>query len=213
VAIDIKERNYFEKPRPEMMAFVPKTVEKTIEFGCSNGLFSNSVKQTFGAESWGVDIDPVAIESAKKVLDRAILGEAMQVLTDLPQAYFDCVICNDFLEHIHNPQEFLTALRPYVKDSANLICSLPNVRYWKNIKEVLIGKDWRYREEGILDSTHLRFFTKKSMIRLMSDSGLKNEKIAGINPSKSIRFQIPNILTFGIHNDMKYLQFAIGASF
>ena len=208
-----KERTYYEGERPEMLKFVPDTVKKTIEFGCGDGNFSASIKQTYKTESWGVDMDPTAIENANQVLDKVLLGEAMKVLQDLPNNYFDCVVCNDFLEHIPNPGEFIMALRPFLKDSAVLVCSLPNVRHWKNLKELIFDKDWRYRDAGILDNTHLRFFTKKSMIRLMTDSGLTVEKMHGISPARSLRFIIPNILAFKVHDDMKYLQFAIRARF
>ena len=196
-----------------MLKLLPEKVTHTLEFGCSNGNFSKLLKEKYNAETWGVDMDPKAIENAKRVLDKAILGEAMEALETLPKEYFDCVICNDFLEHIPSPEKLIIALKPYVKDNAILICSLPNVRFWKNLKELILEKDWRYREAGILDSTHLRFFTKKSMIRLITTCGLKMETIEGINPSKSLRFLIPNMLTFGIHNDMKYLQFVIRARF
>lgn len=207
------ERTYYEGERPEMLKFVPDTVKKTIEFGCGDGNFSALIKQTYKTESWGVDMDPTAIENTKKVLDKVVLGEAMKVLQELPNNYFDCVICNDFLEHIPNPGEFIMSLRPYLKDSAVLVCSLPNVRHWKNLKELIFDKDWRYKDAGILDNTHLRFFTKKSMIRLMNDCGLTIETMHGISPARSLRFVIPNILTFKVHDDMKYLQFAIRARF
>ncbi len=208
-----KSKAYYECIRPEMLVFIPNTVKKTIEFGCSNGRFSKDVKDNFNTESWGVDINPIAIEHASKVLDKVIMGKAMEVLKELPLEYFDCVICNDFLEHIANPTDFLIALKPYVSKNAVLVSSLPNVRYWKNIKELIFNKDWRYRKEGILDSTHLRFFTKKSIRRFLKNSGLTLEEIKGINPTKSVRFHIPNILTFGIHNDMKFSQFGSRAKF
>lgn len=208
-----KERSYFEAERPEMLNLLPKSISKTIEFGCGNGNFSKNVKQNFDAEVWGVDIDLESSENAKKVLDKVVRGAAIEVLKELPKSYFDCVICNDFLEHIVNPEEFLVALRPYLTDSAILICSLPNVRHWKNLGELFFDKDWRYRDSGILDSTHLRFFTKKSMLRMLDECGLKVEEVNGINPAKSLRFHIPNYLTFKIHDDMKYLQFIFRAKF
>ncbi len=211
--MDIKNSGYYDCLRPEMMDFIPSGCKKTIEFGCSNGNFSKDIKKHFNTESWGVDINPEASKKAAQVLDKVITGDANIALEQLPENYFDLVICNDFLEHIIDPTSFLKNIKPYVTDSAILVCSLPNVRYWKNLKELIFDKDWRYRELGILDSTHLRFFTKKSMLRMIHESGLKIKLIKGINPTKSFRFFIPNILTLGIHNDMKYLQFAIQASF
>lgn len=211
--MEIKNSGYYDCLRPEMMEFIPPYCKKTIEFGCSNGNFSMDIKKHFNTESWGVDINPDASKKAAQVLDKVIMGDANIALEQLPKNYFDLVICNDFLEHIIDPTSFLKKIKPYVTDSAILVCSLPNVRYWKNLRELIFEKDWRYRERGILDSTHLRFFTKKSIIRMLNESGLNPKVIKGINPTKSIRFYIPNFLTFGLHSDMKYLQFAIQASF
>lgn len=211
--LEEKGKHYYTEQRPEMVDFLPQTIKRTIEFGCSNGNFSSTVKKIFNAEVWGVDLSPEAIVSAEKVLDHAICGDAIESLKKLPKNYFDCVICNDFLEHIPNPADFLKALKPYLTDSAILVCSLPNVRYWKNIREVLFEKDWRYRDAGILDNTHLRFFTKKSMIRLMNECDLTVEEIKGLSPTKSLRFPVINLLTLWLHNDMKYLQYGIRAKF
>lgn len=208
-----KNRSYYGWERPEILGFIPDTVTKTIEFGCSSGKFSQGVKNSFNTESWGVDLDEVAIKNASKVLDKVIHSGALESLDELPKSYFDCVICNDFLEHLENPSEFLIALRPYVTDNAVLICSLPNVRFWRNMNALIFKKDWRYTNEGILDRTHLRFYTQKSIKRFLKISGLNLEVIKGINPTKSFRFHIPNFLTFGINNDMKYLQYASRSRF
>ena len=206
-----KERIYYELDRPEMLAFMPSELNKSIEFGCSAGRFSAMVKQQYQNEAWGVDLDREAVAKAQQVLDKVLLADAYAVIEQLPQNYFDCVICNDFLEHLVDPDRFLTLLRPVLTDSAYLVCSLPNVRFWKNIRELLFAKDWRYRDAGILDNTHLRFFTKKSMVRMMEEHGFAVELIKGINPSKSLKFYIPNFLTFGVHKDMQFIQFGIRA--
>ncbi len=192
-----------------MLAFLPEKITRSIEFGCSTGLFSKTVKEQKGNEAWGVDMDEQAIAIAAGRLDRALAGDVFDIIGQLPENSFDCVICNDFLEHLAYPDKFLQAIKRIMTTEGSLICSLPNVRYWKNIRELLFEKDWRYRDAGILDNTHLRFFTKKSMLRLMADNGYKVELINGINPTKSLRFIIPNLLTLGIHRDMKFLQFGI----
>ena len=205
---------YQEIDRVEMLEFIPDTVKRTIEFGCNTGSFSNLVKQKYDTEAWGVDMNSDYISKAETLLDKAILKDAFASLADLPKGYFDCIICNDFLEHLYEPDEFINSVKPYLSENATLVCSLPNVRYWKNLKEVIFEKDWRYRDGGgILDKTHYRFFTKKSMIRMLESCDLSIEKVKGINPTKSIRFVLPNILSFGIHNDMRFTQFGIRAKF
>lgn len=211
--MDKKKDSYYSCDRLEMLDLIPEKIKTTIEFGCSNGIFSRAIKEKLATESWGVDIDVEATKKATKILDKVILGDAFEVLEILPRDYFDCVICNDFLEHIINPKDFLIALKPHLKNNAYLVCSLPNVRYWKNIAELIFKKDWRYRESGILDYTHLRFFTEKSMKRLIQESGLKIERMKGLHPEKSLIFLIPNLLIMGAHNDMKYLQFGIVARY
>ena len=208
-----KESAYYEQPRPEMLAFLPEKITRSIEFGCSTGLFSKTVKEQKGSEAWGVDMDEQAIAIAAGRLDRALAGDVFDIICQLPENSFDCVICNDFLEHLAYPDKFLLNVKRILTPGGSLVCSLPNVRYWKNVRELLFEKDWRYRDAGILDNTHLRFFTKKSMIRLMVNNGYKVELIKGINPNnKSLRFIIPNLLTLGKHRDMQYLQFGIRAT-
>ncbi len=207
------DRIYYELSRPEMLAFIPGQVSRTLEFGCAAGKFSALVKEKFDTEAWGVDLDEESIKKAEIVLDKAILGDVFEVIKSLPSSYFDCLICNDFLEHLAYPDDFLEAVKPVLAKNASLVCSLPNVRFWKNIRELLFEKDWRYREAGILDNTHLRFFTKKSMVRLMERHGFAIEEIRGINPSKSLKFYIPNFLTFGTHKDMQFIQYGIRARY
>ena len=98
-----------------------------------------------------------------------------------------------------------------------VISSIPNFRQFLNLWEVIVKGQWRYQDSGILDRTHLRFFTHKSMLDLFADSGFKVDKIEGVNaypggtPRKWFCFHFINCLTFDAIEDMKYLQFAVVA--
>lgn len=81
------------------------------------------------------------------------------------------------------------------------------MRYIHNLYELLVLKDWEYKDWGILDSTHFRFFTRKSMKRMFEDAGYTLLYQKGINETDSKKFKILNFLTFGLLNDTKYLQF------
>ena len=74
--------------------------------------------------------------------------------------------------------------------------------------DLVVHGRWDYTDEGILDRTHLRFFTRSSMIRLLEDAGYRVEEAVGINPTGSAKFRLANLLSLGRWSDMKYLQFA-----
>jgi len=196
-----------------MLEYLPEKPIKTIEFGCGNGNFSALIKKKYHTESWGVDINEKAAEFAEKKLDRIIIGDAMEVINELPENYFDSLICNDFLEHLLYPDLFLQRIRKTLTRNAFITCSLPNVRSWGHFINYFIFKDWEYIDEGVLDKTHLRFFTLKSLKRFFNELNIKIEIIKGITPTNTVLFNITNFLSLGFISDMRYLQFAIRGRF
>lgn len=207
----MKKRIYFESKRPEMDYFITTTPRRTIEFGCGNGGFSELLKQKYKCEAWGVDIDPDSVKNAEKVIDKAICGDAYEIIEILPEKHFDYVICNDFIEHIYSPEKFFKNLRKCLTDDAVLVCSLPNVRYFNHFKRYFFMKDWKYREEGILDNTHLRFFTKRSMKRSINEWGFQINLIKGLQPTKTVFFYFFNILSLNFIGDMRFIQYGFRA--
>lgn len=127
------------------------------------------------------------------------------------------MICNDVIEHMVDHDEFLQSVKKNLKKDAYLVGSIPNVRYIANLFEILIKKDWEYKNEGILDETHLRFFTEKSLKRTIKENGFAIEQFQGIKPfwggSISIKGLLRRclyylaILIFG--QDVKFRQFGI----
>ncbi len=207
------DRIYYTNTRTDMLEFLPLKIEKSIEFGCSEGLFSKKVKEKFGAECWGVDQDCSSVEIAKQNLDRVLLGDALSILEELPDKYFDCLICNDFLEHLAYPELFILKIQRAMKNGAYLVASLPNVRSWSNVLQFLIYKDWNYKDSGILDNTHLRFFTMKSLKRFLMANNMTIEVFRGTRPSRSKVFYLFNIISLGFINDMKFSGIGVRAIF
>lgn len=119
---------------------------------------------------------------------------------------------NDVLEHLLYPWEDLKKIRPKLSENGILVSSIPNVRYSKNIFNILFKRDWKYTESGILDSTHFRFFTKKSVKHLFEKSGYAIISIKGIHITKSLLY-FPfaiflNIIFLISQLDMFYMQYA-----
>ncbi|MDD2382030.1 MAG: class I SAM-dependent methyltransferase [Mariniphaga sp.] len=204
-------REYYEDARPEMLAFLEQPPKKCMEFGCSSGGFSALLKEKYGCEVWGADIDLPSVGAAKERLDKVFHGDAYEVIRELPDHQFDYLICNDIIEHLYSPERFFEEVKRCLTPDAILICSLPNVRHWKTFNRYLFLKDWKYKQSGILDYTHLRFFTKKSMKRSIRNWGFEIEKIRGIRPTKSPFFYLFCLITLGFISDMRFLQYGFRA--
>lgn len=86
--------------------------------------------------------------------------------------HYDCIVCADVLEHIRTPENVLAQCKKLLKPGGRLITSVPNAGYCGLIAELLQG-DFRYRQEGLLDNTHLRFFTRLSLQRFFDAQGWK----------------------------------------
>lgn len=202
---------YYNRPRVEMLPLVPSAARRVLDIGCANGEFSASIKERQGSEIWGVELNPEAAAVAASRLDKVIQGDIYDAMGQLPANYFDCVVCNDILEHLPDPGRILEGIRKNLSPDGVVVASIPNVRYLPVLYELLVTKDWKYRDCGVLDNTHLRFFTCKSIFRLFESSGYRIVRIEGLQvPAPawySLAFLAVNILTFGYYNDSRYIQF------
>jgi len=200
--------DYYAQSRKEMLPYMPSQVKRLLDLGCHKGAFGFLIKLLFGAEVWGIELLEDDARKAARQLDKVITGDINIVMSDLPDHYFDCITCNDVLEHLVDPYSVLTALKSKLTAGGVIICSLPNVRYWDNLKNLLLRKQWKYMDHGILDRTHLRFFTELSLRDTFTSLGFDIVRMEGINPTGSSNLKLFNFLTFGALSDAKYLQFA-----
>lgn len=203
---------YYSNIRPEMLEFVPMTCRKILEVGCGEGIFSEALIRRQNAEVWGVEQNAVAADKAVRRLSRVINGEFGDPST-LPKSYFDCIIFNDVLEHMYDPWNALAFAGSLLNSpEAVVVASIPNFRYWHNLVEIVIRKEWTYKDDGTLDRTHVRFFTHNSIKALFTQAGLRIRTIRGINPTESKKLRLLDFLLRGAVSDMKFLQFAVVAS-
>jgi 2-polyprenyl-3-methyl-5-hydroxy-6-metoxy-1,4-benzoquinol methylase len=206
--------NYFTRNREEMLAFLPQGFNNVLEIGCGEGEFGRLVKEEHITNYTAIEADLDSARVAEKHLDRVLIGDAFEQLQLLDDKSYDLLICNDILEHIILPDVLLKKIRSKMKPNAILVCSLPNFRVLGNMIHILVKKDFEYSEWGIRDTTHLRFFTKKSINRFFTDNEFKMEEIKGINPINTVKAEIPlRFLHLLGHGDMRYNQYAIVAKF
>lgn len=199
-----------------MIRFIPTEYQTVLEVGGLNGAFSDNL--SIECEYWCVD--PAIDEGIKvsQLKHKIISMEVEDAIAVMPKKYFDLIVLNDVLEHLVDPNSVLLQLKGLLKDSGVLIGSVPNVRFIGVLWDLLIRKDWRYREQGVLDATHLRFFTRKSLIRMLRDSGYCLDNISGINSELSrarilrrIFLSIVILVSFGQLADSRYPQWGFRA--
>ena len=202
-----KPKGYFEGERSNMLKYIPEGAKTTLEFGCGCGGFSAMVKDKFGVETWAVEIDKEAALQASKKLDKVISTDAFEAMKELPDNYFDCILFLDVLEHLIDPYSLLAAMKKKLSGNGVIVTSIPNVRYYRNMIQVVIKGNWDYQDAGILDKTHLRFFTYKSILKMFEVLGVEVVLIEGINATRNKKLRLLNFLLFNTLNDLKYLQF------
>ena len=197
---------YYHNPRGEILPFVPNRAKRFLDIGCGAGAFGASLKKERDAEVWGIEIDPEAALLAKECLDNVFSGDFEGIRRELPKSYFDCITMNDVLEHMSDPFQVLADVKELLIPGGSIVCSLPNLRYFPVLKQIVAGKDFQYADWGVMDRTHLRFFTQKSIVRMMTEQGYEVNTIHGINGRKSIRFELLNALFFNALSDARHQQ-------
>ncbi|WP_246615769.1 class I SAM-dependent methyltransferase [Aquimarina litoralis] len=210
---DNKPEGYYDNVRQEMIAYLPDNVNKIIDIGCGNGAFAEILKQKTGGEVWGIEYMEEEAKIAETKLDKVFAGKCEDYLDELPDKYFDVIYFNDVLEHLTDPYMVLGKVKHKLNPNGVVISSIPNVRYYDTFLKVLFQKDWKYEGHGVMDKTHFRFFTGKSIQRMYEEEGYTVLKHEGINKSRSIRPFLYNIPVLFRHMDIRYPQYATVAKF
>jgi SAM-dependent methyltransferase len=163
---------YYDHPRPEIAALIPSDARTVIDVGCASGALGKALKADRpGLQVFGIEPMPEPAARARAVLDRLLEGSA----TDpLPAGWPapDCVVLADMLEHTEDPWRVLRLWKERLAPGGTVVLSLPNVAHRSVVTDLLRGR-WEYVDAGILDRTHLRFFTRHTVIELVENAGLR----------------------------------------
>ena len=191
--------------RPEIADLVPMNAKKILDVGCHAGDVGALIKSRIDCKVCGIEIDREKAAQASSKLDKVITGDIEAMDTGLDKGSFDCIIFADVLEHLKNPLKTLKKYGDYLKDDGIFIISLPNVRHIKVLFDTAVLGEWKYESFGIMDETHLRFFTLKSSRRMFREAGLRSvlkNRIFSLKGSRLINF-----LTLGIFKDLLTAQY------
>jgi SAM-dependent methyltransferase len=206
------EMEYYEQARVEMLAFLPHNTRRLLDIGCGEGLFGAAVKRRFPeCETWGVEVVAEAAKKAAECNDH-VINRSLDDAPDIPDGYFDVVSMNDVLEHIAWPATTLAAAKRMLAAHGKLILSLPNVAYYLNVRDLVFKNSWEYSDYGVLDRTHLRFYTTRSAQQLLCENGYEVELIKGINESPpKLHYRLLFALAPRFFQWMRFPQFAVVA--
>ncbi len=172
-----KQSEYYEQPRRELLPYIPLQADKVLDIGCGAGALGRTLKEERGTrEVVGVEIVEDAASRAKEVLDQVFVGSIEEMDLPFEDGHFDCIVCADVLEHLIDPEAALRKLARVLAQDGVIVMSLPNVRFFE-ILAVLSSGAWPYQDAGILDYTHLRWFTRAALPGLVAAAGLEAVEI------------------------------------
>lgn len=151
-----------------------KSGSDVLEFGPATGYMTRYMKEELGCRVWCIEIDPQFAEKASIYCEKMFVLDIdrMEWVKQLKGKFFDHIIFADVLEHLQNPWQVLNNSKVFLKKNGTVLTSIPNIAHNAVVMELLQGK-FNYRDEGLLDGTHLRFFTKDSIISLLKQAGLQ----------------------------------------
>jgi len=165
----------YVRARSSIVKLVPGDCRRILDVGCATGATSARLKELNPElKVVGVELDPEMAEVARGVLDEVLVGDISEILEggDITGRCFDSIILADVLEHVAEPWELLRRLVKHLEPGGTIITSIPNVRHFTTILTLLFAKRWPYRDRGIHDRTHLRFFAQRNLKDLFGGAGL-----------------------------------------
>ncbi|WP_291517000.1 methyltransferase domain-containing protein [Acidovorax sp.] len=141
-----------------------------LDLGCGSGALGQFLKETRQCTADGVTLSQAEARIASPHYRQVEVAdlETADLPAMFPERRYDFIVCADVLEHLKHPEQVLKACRNLLEPDGKVLISVPNAGYSGLVAELLEG-EFRYREEGLLDRTHLRFFTRRSLVRFMSD--------------------------------------------
>ncbi len=146
--------------------------KKVLEVGCATGYVSKELKKA-GCSITGIEIDPEAAKQAETHCDKVLTGD---IETDIDFSEvgekFDVILMGDVLEHLKDPESILKELRKMLQPFGYILVTLPNVAFYKMRWDLLLGR-FEYSDFGLLDRTHLRFYTFYSFHRCAARCGFR----------------------------------------
>jgi 2-polyprenyl-3-methyl-5-hydroxy-6-metoxy-1,4-benzoquinol methylase len=166
---------YFATARTEVLPWLPARVTRMLDVGCGAGATTAAVRSAREvAWAGGIEYVEAVAAQARSVCDAVWTGDAAlaPLESEIAPGSLDLVLCLDVLEHMADPWSMVRRLSALIAPGGRLIVSVPNIRHWKFVWRLLARGDFHYRDAGLLDRTHLRFFVRETAVELAASGGL-----------------------------------------
>src|SRR5205814_634782 len=170
-------------------ALVPDGSSRVLDLGCAAGSLG-SLLESRGMRVTGIELDPKLSALAERTLTKVLTGDIVEILQagdGLDPAGYDVVIAADCLEHLADPAAALRLAVERLVPHGCVIVSLPNVRHWDTLWNLGARGVWPQRQSGIHDRTHLRWFTRRSVVDLLENAGLGVETLESVRRVRESR--------------------------
>ncbi len=164
-----------ERHNPDLLRLMPASARRVIEVGCSSGALAREYRKVNPSCQYvGIEIDPAYAKLAERHCNEVLVLD----IEDAGDADFagrlagDCWIFGDALEHLILPWELLRTIRRHIPDDGCVVACIPNAQHW-SVQARLNCGTFRYEDAGLLDRTHLRWFTRTTMIEMFQGAGYR----------------------------------------
>ncbi len=169
-------KDYYRHARTEVLRHLPAGPLRILEVGCGEGGTLARIRE-LRPDVWLAGAELMKLDSPLYAkLDQFEQINIEEQLPSITPGSIDVLLCLDVLEHLREPQQVLVRLATLLRPNALLIASLPNLQYVKVSLPLLFGH-FNYTDEGVLDRTHLRFFTRRSALRMLDEAGFNVQEV------------------------------------
>jgi SAM-dependent methyltransferase len=164
-----------DQANPDLLALLP-VVERLVEVGCSTGALARAYRSRHPTAHWlGIEIEPSYAQAARQHCQMVLVGDVEQMLEQEPAPQTlqaDCWIFGDSLEHLRDPWRVLRRVHSLLPPGGSVCACIPNAQHWSVQARLCLGQ-FVYEESGLLDRTHLRWFTPTTSVSLLEESGFR----------------------------------------
>ena len=167
------ETTYYQNCRWDVLDLMPASVGRVLDVGCGEGATGAELLRSGRASTVdGIELVPEVAALAGRHYRTVAVGDLADVDRSILDVDYDTMLCNDVLEHVADPWSVLRTLTAeHVRIGGSVFVSLPNVQCAEVVAPLLVGR-FDYADDGVLDRTHLRFFTRSSARELLTSAGL-----------------------------------------
>ena len=179
-----KSGGYFANARHDIVARLRTGGDSAVlELGCGEGGTGEAALAAGKAGRYvGIELNPAAARVARERLSEVLEGDVESLDLAAFEGRFDALIISEVLEHLTDPWRVLRDLARCVRAGGQVFASSPNVSHWKVVRSLLLGR-FEYQESGVMDQTHLRWFTPASYRSLFEQAGLEVVSLEPLTPN------------------------------